>query len=52
MIAWDEELCRLLAERGFRVVRFDNRDTFVEEIAANATRASAKPAPAVAERCP
>jgi|ERR1700733_9532561 len=26
MIAWDEGLCALLAERGFRVVRFDNRD--------------------------
>jgi pimeloyl-ACP methyl ester carboxylesterase len=26
MIAWDEGFCRLLAERGFRVVRFDNRD--------------------------
>ncbi len=26
MIAWDEELCGMLAERGFRVVRFDNRD--------------------------
>jgi pimeloyl-ACP methyl ester carboxylesterase len=26
MLAWDEELCELLAERGFRVVRFDNRD--------------------------
>ena len=26
MIAWDEELCLMLAERGFRVVRFDNRD--------------------------
>jgi pimeloyl-ACP methyl ester carboxylesterase len=26
MIAWDEVLCGLLAERGFRVVRFDNRD--------------------------
>jgi pimeloyl-ACP methyl ester carboxylesterase len=26
MIAWDEEFCRMLAERGFRVVRFDNRD--------------------------
>lgn len=26
MIAWDEEFCALLAERGFRVVRFDNRD--------------------------
>ncbi len=26
MIAWDEELCAALAERGFRVVRFDNRD--------------------------
>ncbi len=26
MLGWDEELCALLAERGFRVVRFDNRD--------------------------
>jgi pimeloyl-ACP methyl ester carboxylesterase len=26
MIAWDEEFCGMLAECGFRVVRFDNRD--------------------------
>jgi pimeloyl-ACP methyl ester carboxylesterase len=26
MLGWDEELCLQLAERGFRVVRFDNRD--------------------------
>lgn len=26
MIAWDEEFCAMLAARGFRVVRFDNRD--------------------------
>jgi pimeloyl-ACP methyl ester carboxylesterase len=26
MIAWEEGFCELLAERGFRVVRFDNRD--------------------------
>jgi pimeloyl-ACP methyl ester carboxylesterase len=26
MLAWDEELCAMLAERDFRVVRFDNRD--------------------------
>jgi pimeloyl-ACP methyl ester carboxylesterase len=26
MIGWPEELCSMLAERGFRVVRFDNRD--------------------------
>lgn len=26
MIAWDEAFCALLAERGFRVIRFDNRD--------------------------
>jgi pimeloyl-ACP methyl ester carboxylesterase len=26
MLAWDEEFCELLADRGFRVVRFDNRD--------------------------
>jgi pimeloyl-ACP methyl ester carboxylesterase len=27
MIAWDDEFCSLLADRGFRVIRFDNRDT-------------------------
>ncbi len=26
MVAWDDEFCAMLAERGFRVVRFDNRD--------------------------
>jgi pimeloyl-ACP methyl ester carboxylesterase len=26
MIAWDAEFCAMLAERGFHVVRFDNRD--------------------------
>jgi pimeloyl-ACP methyl ester carboxylesterase len=26
MLAWEEEFCALLAERGFRVIRFDNRD--------------------------
>jgi len=26
MLAWDEELCAMLGERGFRVVRLDNRD--------------------------
>jgi pimeloyl-ACP methyl ester carboxylesterase len=26
MLAWDEGLCGMLADRGFRVVRFDNRD--------------------------
>lgn len=26
MIGWDDEFCALLASRGFRVVRFDNRD--------------------------
>jgi pimeloyl-ACP methyl ester carboxylesterase len=26
MIYWDDDFCRLLAERGFRVIRFDNRD--------------------------
>jgi pimeloyl-ACP methyl ester carboxylesterase len=26
MLAWDEAFCTTLAERGFRVVRFDNRD--------------------------
>jgi len=27
MILWDEEFCRKLAERGFYLIRFDNRDT-------------------------
>jgi pimeloyl-ACP methyl ester carboxylesterase len=26
MLAWDEDFCGLLVERGFRVIRFDNRD--------------------------
>jgi pimeloyl-ACP methyl ester carboxylesterase len=26
MLGWDEDFCALLAERGFQVVRFDNRD--------------------------
>ena len=26
MIAWDERFCELLVERGYRVIRFDNRD--------------------------
>jgi pimeloyl-ACP methyl ester carboxylesterase len=26
MLGWDEGLCEMLAERGFRVIRFDNRD--------------------------
>jgi pimeloyl-ACP methyl ester carboxylesterase len=26
MIAWDDDFCSMLADRGFRVVRFDNRD--------------------------
>lgn len=35
MLSWDEDFCELLASRGFRVIRFDNRDsglsTWVEE---------------------
>lgn len=27
MIAWDEEFCAEIAGRGYRVIRFDNRDT-------------------------
>jgi pimeloyl-ACP methyl ester carboxylesterase len=26
MLGWDDELCAMLAERGFRAIRFDNRD--------------------------
>jgi pimeloyl-ACP methyl ester carboxylesterase len=32
MIQWDEEFCRVLAARGFRVIRFDNRDVGESEI--------------------
>ena len=27
MISWDDDFCRLLAGRGFHVIRFDNRDS-------------------------
>jgi len=27
MLGWDEGFCRMLADRGFHVIRFDNRDT-------------------------
>jgi len=27
MLAWDERFCRELADRGFHVIRYDNRDT-------------------------
>jgi pimeloyl-ACP methyl ester carboxylesterase len=27
MVFWDEEFCAMLAGRGYRVIRFDNRDT-------------------------
>lgn len=27
MIGWDEKLCALLADQGYRVIRFDNRDS-------------------------
>ena len=26
MVLWDEGFCRVLADRGFHVIRFDNRD--------------------------
>jgi pimeloyl-ACP methyl ester carboxylesterase len=32
MIQWDEEFCRVLAARGYRVIRFDNRDVGESEI--------------------
>ena len=37
MIAWHEDFCTQLAERGFFVVRFDNRDT------GKSTRADSRP---------
>ena len=37
MIGWNEDFCRALAERGFHVVRFDNRD------AGRSTHIKAKP---------
>jgi pimeloyl-ACP methyl ester carboxylesterase len=32
MIQWDEQFCRVLAARGFRVIRFDNRDVGESQI--------------------
>jgi pimeloyl-ACP methyl ester carboxylesterase len=26
LIAWDDDFCRMIVERGFRLIRFDNRD--------------------------
>jgi pimeloyl-ACP methyl ester carboxylesterase len=39
MVAWDERFCRRLAERGFFVIRFDNRD------AGRSTHLDGAPAP-------
>ena len=45
LIHWDRELCELLAERGFHVIRFDNRDsglsTKIEAPVPNVMRAMA-----------
>ena len=48
MIAWDEEFCEALASRGYRVIRFDNRD-----IAPPASKAPACPmsVPRSRQRC-
>src|SRR3989441_12527124 len=27
MLSWDDDFCALLASRGFRVIRYDNRDS-------------------------
>lgn len=32
MIQWEDDFCRVLAARGFRVIRFDNRDVGESEI--------------------
>jgi len=31
MIVWPDELCRMYADRGYRVIRFDNRDVGLSE---------------------
>src|SRR5688572_4840246 len=45
LIHWDRELCELFAERGFHVIRFDNRDagrsTRIDAPVPNLTRAMA-----------
>ena len=58
LIQWDRELCGLIAERGFHVVRFDNRDVGlsthleggVDVFALFASEASGSAAPAVPYR--
>ncbi len=43
MIAWPDELCQAIADRGFHVVRFDNRD------AGLSTHLSDRPAPTLGD---
>ncbi|MCW3004858.1 MAG: alpha/beta fold hydrolase [Conexibacter sp.] len=43
MVAWDEPFCIELAERGFRVIRFDNRDC------GRSTRMDGAPVPSLAQ---
>jgi pimeloyl-ACP methyl ester carboxylesterase len=43
MLAWDEGFCSLLADRGFRVIRFDNRDI------GRSTRMDGAPVPTLAQ---
>src|SRR3954471_16028185 len=43
MIHWDEEFCELLGERGYRVIRFDNRDI------GRSTKIDSAPPPGVAK---
>jgi pimeloyl-ACP methyl ester carboxylesterase len=43
MIHWDEDFCELLGERGYRVIRFDNRDI------GRSTKIDSSPPPSVAK---
>jgi pimeloyl-ACP methyl ester carboxylesterase len=43
MVGWDERFCQALADRGFRVIRFDNRDS------GRSTRMDGAPVPTLAQ---
>ena len=43
MVVWDDDFCMLLASKGYRVIRFDNRDV------GEATRLDGAPAPTMTE---
>ena len=48
MISWDDELCQGLVDRGFFVIRFDNRDVGLSTKVRSSPRSTSRPPSAVA----